>query len=112
MDLYGRLRFGKTIFEGARRGFGCTLISGLKLQIGCLRALMEFAKNDLISYRVLLAQTIYQVLVLAVQPVVPSLIYRLTQPYYNQFLAIRLKNRLRAMGWQPDSSGRIDSRAP
>lgn len=33
--------------------FGCTLISGLVLQTVCLRALMEYAKNDLISSRVL-----------------------------------------------------------
>jgi hypothetical protein len=39
--------------DEARRGIGCTLISGLKLQIGYLRALMEFTKNDLISYRML-----------------------------------------------------------
>ena len=71
--------------DEAQRGSGCTLISGLKLQIRCLRALMEFAKNDLISYRVLLAQSIYQVLVLAVRPVVPSLIYRLAQPSVASF---------------------------
>ncbi len=83
---------------------------GLKLQIGCLRALMEFAKNDLISYRVLLAQTIYQVLVLAVQPVVPSLIYRLAQHSVTSlFLLTQFKIRSRAMRWQPDSCGRIDS---
>lgn len=33
----------------AQRGSGCTLIFGLKLQTDCLRALMEFAKNVLIS---------------------------------------------------------------
>jgi len=49
MDLYGRLRFGKGYLGETQRGFGCTLIFGLELQTERLRALMEYAKNALIS---------------------------------------------------------------
>jgi hypothetical protein len=49
----GASGLARRFLDEVRRGFGCTLISGLELQIGCLRALMEFAKNDLISHHVL-----------------------------------------------------------
>jgi hypothetical protein len=42
---------------------------------------MEYAKNDLISHHALAALSIYQVCVLAVQPVVPSHFYLLAQPF-------------------------------
>lgn len=51
------------------------------MQTECLRALMEYAKNDLISHHALQALSIYQVRVLAVQPVVPSHGYLLAQSF-------------------------------
>jgi len=50
----------------------------------CLRALMDLAKNNLISCHALEAQSIHQVYVLAVRPVVPSFVYQLAQPYESE----------------------------
>ena len=78
--LYGHRPVAKSIAVAMRgAGTGCSLISGLRAG-RCLQALMEFAKNVLISVTRLNAQGCVQVCVLAVRPVSPSLEYRPQQP--------------------------------
>jgi hypothetical protein len=63
------------------------LYSAFNCRPDSLRALMEFAKNDLIFHHALFAQSIYQVCVLAVQPAVPSLVNLPAQPIGYRFAA-------------------------